>query len=251
MTETQRLFLVEKASQSLLSETCFFDPDEQMDKEKIRLFKEYPHLFVLCCLMDKQIDATRAWNIPFIICQASSSWRIQDLKSLSEDWLADFFNRNSLHRFNNEMARVFHAGVERIRTEYKEDASLIWEGKPNSASVVARFLEFDGCGIKIATMATNLLHRGMGVEFSDYSSIDISPDVHIIRILSRLGLLKPEQVSNKTLAIYKAREINPSYPGLIDGFFWRIGTTFCRPSNPNCSGCPIESICPTSHKAHL
>ena len=243
MTEEQRRFLIERASQSLLSETCLFDPDEKKDKEKVQMFKEYPHLFVLCSLMDKQINAARAWNIPFIICEASGSWTIKGLKDLSEEWLVDFFNKNSLHRFNNEMARVFHAGVERIRTEYKEDASQIWAGKPSSASVVARFLEFDGCGIKIATMATNLLHRGMGIEFSDYSSIDISPDVHIIRILSRLGLLKPDQEKNTTLAIYKAREINPSYPGLIDGFFWRIGTTICRPYNPSCSACPINNIC--------
>ena len=50
-----------------------------------------------------------------------------------------------------------------------------------------RRLEFRGAGPKIATMAANLLARHLKVPFSDYYSIDISVDVQVRRVLSRLG----------------------------------------------------------------
>ena len=50
------------------------------------------------------------------------------------------------------------------------------------------------------------------IEFSDYYSIDISVDVHIQRVLHRMGII-PDQASNDQI-VYKARSISPEYPGL-------------------------------------
>src|SRR5690554_7296394 len=62
-----------------------------------------------------------------------------------------------------------------------------WRGNPSSAAVVYRFLQFDGVGPKIATMATNILARDFKIPMSDYYSVDISTDVHILRVLRRSG----------------------------------------------------------------
>ena len=108
------------------------------------------------------------------------------------------------HRYNEEMAEVFYQGVQKIHEIYDDDASLIWDNNPSSATVVFKFLQFKGVGIKIATMATNILVRELGVELSDYYSIDISPDSHVLKIFNRLGLV--ESKDNKEMVIYKARE---------------------------------------------
>jgi endonuclease III len=107
--------------------------------------------------------------------------------------------------------------------------------------VVYEFLQFKGCGKKIATMAANILARQFKIPFSDYYSIDISPDVHILRVMRRTGLV--DNNADLDSIIYKARELNPEFPGIIDFSCWEIGRTWCRPSNPNCNECIINSEC--------
>ena len=222
-----------------------FTNDPKIDA-KIFNIKKYPHLFVLSCLMDKQIKAERAWKIPYIVCTklCGGDFSFPPLTQLTIKQVTDFFNQNSLHRFNSNMAEVFVKAIERIQKEYGGDASKIWSGeKKSSAEVIYRFLCFDGCGIKIASMATNLLSRIFGIQYTDYSALDISPDIHVRRVLNRLGLV--ENMKDSTLVIYKARALNPSYPGLMDKCCWDVGRNYCHATNPNCTEC-ILKFCPNS-----
>lgn len=130
------------------------------------------------------------------------------------------------------MAEVFYNGICRIIDKYEGKANKIWNDNPSSATVVYRFLEFDGCGIKIATMAANILARQFKIPMKDYYSIDISPDVHIRRVLYRLGFI--EKNAKVERVIYKARELNPEYPGLIDYLCWEIGKNYCKPKFKDC-----------------
>jgi endonuclease-3 len=63
-------------------------------------------------------------------------------------------------------------------------------------------------------MATNILVRQFKVPMTDWSSIDISADVQVMKYLIGKGLLRPD--AKKEEAIYLAREINPEYPGVLD-----------------------------------
>jgi endonuclease III len=139
------------------------------------------------------------------------------------------------------MAKIFYNGIQDIVNKYDGNAAKIWLGKPSSAKVVFQFLEFRGCGIKIATMAANILARHFKIPFEDYYSIDISPDVHIKRVMPRMGFVPkdptPEQV------IYKARELYPEFPGVIDFSCWEIGKNWCDPRKSDCKNCIVSDVC--------
>ena len=142
------------------------------------------------------------------------------------------------------MAKVFYSTVHKIVEEYNGDASNIWNDNPSSATVVSRFLDFDGMGIKISTMATNLLSRDFKIPLSDYYSIDISPDAHVKRVFKRMGLIKEKDIQNIDKIVYKARSINPEFPGILDLTCWKLGKNTCRPKNPKCNSCIFEAECP-------
>ena len=139
------------------------------------------------------------------------------------DEYKEIFNKYTPHRFNDTMAGVFYSAVHDIQSKYDGDASRIWSNEPSSAKVVYEFLQFKGSGKKIATMAANIFARQFKVPFSNYYSIDISPDVHILRVMKRTGLVDNE--ADLDSVIYKARELNPKFPGIIDFSCWEIGRT--------------------------
>src|SRR5262249_37716382 len=127
---------------------------------------------------------------------------------------------------------------------YGGDASRIWAGCPPSAEVVYRFLEFDGAGPKIASMAANILARQFKIPFADYYSIDISADVHVRRVFARLGLC-PSGATIEQL-VYKERALHPEFPGMMDLPSWEIGRKWCRPRRPDCGTCYMRDLCPTA-----
>lgn len=206
---------------------------------------DYPHMFVLACLMDRQIKAERAWEIPYLVCRdlCDGDFSFSALLKLTQEQVVTYFNLKSLHRFNDKMADVFCKAISKISNDYDNDASRIWRGENSSAEVICRFLGFEGCGIKIASMATNLLHRNFRVQYSDYSALDISPDIHTRRVLYRLGFIDNKEDIN--LVIYRAKSICPQYPGLLDECCWDVGRKYCHNMNPKCGECELNEVCAT------
>lgn len=205
----------------------------------------YPHAFVLACIMDRQVKAEIAWAIPYYISQRLGTFLFSTLINLTESKCVALFNKpKPLHRFPNTMGRYFYSGIQQIKNEYGGDASCIWQGKPSSAEIVYRFLQFKGVGLKIATMATNILARDFKIPMSDYYSIDISPDVQVSRVFRRLGLISAEASVDEL--IYRARALNPEFPGLLDFPAWYIGSNWCRPRKPRCNECYMKMVCPSA-----
>jgi len=201
------------------------------------------HAFVLACIMDRQVKAEKAWLVPYLISQKLDSFEFQVLAGLGVEEIIKLMTiPQPLHRFPEQMAKNLYAAIQLIAEKYNGKASTIWQGKPSSAEVVYRFLEFRGVGPKIATMATNILARDFKVRFSDYYSIDMSIDVHVRRVFSRLGLV-PQSATNEQI-IYRARALSPEFPGLLDLPAWEIGRSWCRPSEPNCAACYMNELCP-------
>ncbi len=202
----------------------------------------HPHAFVLACVMDRQIKAERAWLIPYRISEKLVDFSMQMLSGLSKEDVNHLMKEpEPLHRFVDTMANQFHSAVQWINDNYGGDASRIWAKEPSSAEVVYRFLEFNGVGPKIGSMAANILARDFKIPFSDYYSIDISADVHVRRVFHRLGLC----AANATVeqVIYKARALYPDFPGMMDLPCWEIGRTWCKPRDPVCSACYMNDLC--------
>ncbi len=205
--------------------------------------ENFPHAFVIGCVMDRQVKAEIAWAIPYAISEKLGNFSFQTLSNLSLNQIEKLMTEPSpLHRFPRDMAKNLFLAIQHIEENYGGIASNIWEGSPSSAEVVYKFLEFRGVGQKIATMATNILARDFKIEFSDYYSIDVSVDVHIKRVFYRLGLV-PQKITPEHI-IYKARSLSPEFPGLLDFPLWEIGRNWCKASNLECSNCFMNDLCP-------
>jgi uncharacterized HhH-GPD family protein len=206
----------------------------------------YPHAFVLACVMDRQVKAEKAWVIPYRISEKIGGFSMEHLSVLSRADVNRLMTApEPLHRFVDTMAGHFHSGVQRIRDAYTGDAARIWDGRPSSAEVVYRFLEFNGIGPKIGSMAANILAREFKIPFADFFSIDISADVHVRRVFARLGLCAADATVEQV--IYKAKALHPEFPGMMDLPSWEIGRNWCKSREPGCTGCYMKDLCPTAN----
>jgi len=198
-----------------------FQTNNQKAERALRDIENLPHMFVLGCVMDRQIKAERAWELPYLFSEQIGGTKFNAFKKISRHDTRKLFKKNSLHRFPEKMADIFYDAVQDIQNKYQGDASKIWNDNPPSALIIRRFLEFKGVGVKIATMATNILVRDYKIKMKDYSSIDISPDIQVKKALINNGFLR-EDVSNEEI-IYWAREVYPEYPGILDLRLWEMG----------------------------
>jgi len=204
----------------------------------------YPHAFVISCVMDRQIKAEKAWGIPFQLKERIGDFEFATLGKLSqEEIFVHYTEPSALHRFNSDMAKYCFLAIERIDNTYGGDASNIWSDTPSSAELVFRFLQFNGIGQKIATMAANILAREFKIPLRDYYSIDVSVDSHVKRVFQRLNLVDSSNVDS---IVFKARVISPEFPGLVDFPCFEIGRTWCHVRNPDCGYCYMADICPSN-----
>lgn len=252
MTDEIRTRLLEQARTLHRAHPGHISGLEYTAREGVELVNDldrYPHAYVLGCVMDRQIKAERAWKIPERVRNRLGSFEFDRLAELSQQDVRRIFHEpEALHRFPNTMAEHFHSAVQRIEEEYDGDASSIWSGSIGSATLVRRFLRFDGVGPKIATMAANILVRDFSIELADRHYIDISVDSHVKRVFQRLGLV-PKGASNFEVT-FAAREMHSDYPGVFDLAVWEIGRKWCHPGKPSCPECHMRDICPGAARFH-
>ena len=225
-----------------------YDRNSATNYEK-KMLKEYPHMFVFGCVMDSQINSDKAWKIPYLISKEIGGFEFKLFASHDEEYYVKLFNKNKYHRFNDVMAKALYNSIKIIETKYSGHAENIWNDNPSSSEIVYRFLEFDRVGVKIATMAANILSRDYGIPVKDHYAIDISPDIHVKRAMYRLGLIEEipnDDFSNidSTKIIYRAKSIYPEFPGIMDLAFWQIGKDkICTNTECHADICPFGKIC--------
>jgi endonuclease III len=135
----------------------------------------------------------------------------------------------------------------------------LWRRK-TSEEVERAFKRIRGVGRGIASMVVLLLEKVYGVRFgdTDHRAMNVKPDVHVIRVLSRLGVLdsKSHAVERSDAcdprdatglegqAIAVTRRMHPEYPALLDTPLWMIGRMWCHAQAPACPACPVLGVCP-------
>lgn len=232
--------LLRIAKSSVDTDTFVNFTDDENINELLNNLEELPHAFVLGCVMDKQIPAHRAWAIPYKIYQELGNFDIDFLAEVPEEKYKKLFNEGKYHRFNDQCAGFFYEAVQKIKNDYDGDASRIWSDNPSSNDVVSRFKDFKGVGPNIAAMAAKILATGFKIKMSDYSAIDVSLDVHVVRVMKRLFF---DDDATDDQITEKAREINPEFPGIIDSTCFFVGRDYCRPEKTDCQNCPLNKEC--------
>lgn len=220
-----------------------FLPDKAENKILNNL-KDYPHMFVLGFLMDKGLVSQRAWEIPFLIKDHLEfpSFDFIHFTEADHEQMILHFQDEGLHRYPLKMGRVFSSAIRHLEEEYGGDAAKIWKGKPKSATLIKRFVRFEGLDVNAATHAANMLYKDFKIPLEDTSSLDVTPDPAIRRVLRRSGFVGRE--ARHPEIQFAAREMHPNYPAIFALACHDIGDRFCLGSHPKCDECELHNYCP-------
>jgi len=219
-------------------------PDDSLP-EADALADSDPYAFLIAVLADYRVRASRAWNLPYLLKQRLghlnpgriSSMPLQDLERVMT-------KPTALHRHPRGVAEFILDSSRLLVQRYEGDASRIWADSPRTEDIQSRLEAFHGVGQKKASMAANILVRDYSIPVRDRRGIDVSGDVHVLRVFWRTGLTRDPTVDD---VVGAARELHPEYPGALDLPAWTIGRHHCHPRNPDCQSCPLDPVCPKLH----
>jgi len=197
--------------------------------------KKVANKFLLCCLLDYQMPADRAWDNGYRLVQSlydpDDVWRA--ITSFPEiDWKSKHAEYK-LHRFPAAHNRLWRIG-KRICDEYDGDARRIWEGKEPGA--VLEILWNLRAGDQISRMIVGAL-RDCGQVKGEAS--DVKGDIYIRRVVGRAVSGKSTDAET---AVQLARQLHPPDPWQLDAPLWRVGRDWCK-TKPMCSKCYLAPCC--------
>ncbi len=208
--------------------------------EEMELVTNDAFAFLLACSLDRQTPIERIWPIPYYLKGRLGHLDPCKISSLSPDYVLQLLKESA------RKPRYMNAAVETILDFSRlvcERYAGVAERLYNHASALEfkhEFMSVRGVGPGIANMAAILLLRLKKVEFKDLHRIDVKPDVHVQRVMYRLGLIEHK---NEKAALIRTTQLSPDFPGKLDSPLWHIGRTFCRAALPICPDCPMTSVC--------
>lgn len=210
--------------------------------EAAQLAVSDPYAFSIATCLDRGTKSDIIWTIPYDIQQFLGHLDPHRIYRMSLEELAALFaGLPRRPRYVSDAPRTLNELTRIVVEECGGDASNIWKGK-RASEVKRTFLSIYGVGPGIANMAVLLIEAAFPIRFDDIDrrQMDIKPDVHTIRVLYRLGV---SQAMTEQAAVEAARELNPEYPGALDGPLWNIGRTWCDAIAPRCFACCVEDVC--------
>jgi len=214
-----------------------------LHEDAAQLIEKNPFAFALAAVLDRGTKSEIIWTIPYYLEKSVGDLSPNHLENISIEELERILRSLPVKpRYITDAPRTVKELSKLVAKKYKGDVSKIWQNT-TSSYVKATFQRIYGVGPGIASMIVLLLERCFGIRFTDvdHKNMDVKPDVHIIRVFHRLGLIaQPNEMS----ALNAARKLNPEYPGALDPPTWIIGRKWCTPFSPQCYNCPLNKICP-------
>jgi len=101
--------LIEKGNELFKQPYKYIEFNKNKESNKLlNNLKDFPHAFVLACVMDRQIRAERAWIISYEISEEIKGFEFSTLLKINQEDIIEMFERKSLHRFNKVMGENFY-----------------------------------------------------------------------------------------------------------------------------------------------
>lgn len=200
-----------------------------------------PFAFLLAASVDRQMKAEVVWALPYFLREVLGHLEPRKICLMSKEELLSVIQKmEKLPRYPESAARTWVELATLVSATLGGEAARMWTDV-TAKDFKATFRELFGVGPGIADMTAVILLRLGWATFSDASKIDLKPDVHVVRVMHRLGLINEK---TREAAIAAARKLNPNYPGQLDTPLWKIGKNWCHEKNPDCAECVMGSVCP-------
>ena len=213
---------------------------DELDEKTRKLIRGNPFAFLIAVAFDRGMPWQKAWRIPTEI-DRQGFLDPALLASKGETELIGLLDGLAVRpRYGAKQgARTLSDAARLVWERFGGDAGAIWKDA-SPAEVEKTLQEIHGLGAGIASMATRILRDDFGCFRGQERQIDVKPDVHLVRVFRRLGIIDGDSANE---AIRTARRLNPEFPGELDWPAWWIGQKWCHPTEPDCARCPLTGDC--------
>lgn len=216
------------------------------DKVVDKFICSNPFAFLVGVISDQTMPADRAWKLPSLLKERLGHLEPRKIALMSKSKLEKIIrNPISLHRFPGTVADWIIRAARLVEERYKGDARNIWNGINSALEIQKRLCEFTGISQKKSAMMTKMLIQDWNLKVNDLSSIDLPYDIHIRRVLQRIGVAKDDSKKEVQQA---GQKLHPAYPAFYDDAIWIIGSEFCHSRNPDHENCPLGVACQKLNK---
>jgi uncharacterized HhH-GPD family protein len=136
-----------------------------------RLLSEDPLALVIGLTLDQQITVQKAFRGPYDLRQRLGHLDPGKIARMDPSRLeAVFQQRPAIHRFPAAMAHRVQKLCQAIVRDYQGDASKIWKGAPDAATLAERLARLPGFGeMKVRTMMAIVVRR-LGVKLRGWEA---------------------------------------------------------------------------------
>lgn len=197
--------------------------------------------FMIGLISDQSVKFRTAWSLPYYLYKRLGVSNINEIyeKYDLNDIKRAIESKPALHRYPSNIAKYIYNYIKYMISNYNGDVYKFLD-RDSALELYNELVSLDGISHKKASLGLLILERDLNYNFIDKENIDIADDVHIKRVLYRLGLSKDTKRDN---IVDAARCIYPNYPGKLTTAVWTIGRNYCSNSNPKCSNCPMNNVC--------
>ncbi len=205
------------------------------------LVESDPFAFLMAGCLDRGMPAEIIWGLPYCLKRVLGHLDPCRLAAMTEGEIrSDLYQLDKKPRYINAAPRTVSQVSQMVCKEFGGKAEALWHNT-SARKVQDRLRQIYGVGPGIASMIVILLERLRWAHFEDLYDVNVKPDVHVQRVMYRLGLV--DRMSEAE-AICAARALSPHYPGELDTPLWWIGKHWCFDTNSECGKCPMDDLCP-------